>query len=162
MATTPNFSWPTPDDTDPVGDGALDMRALGNAIDDSLGAAWINYTPTFTQSVTVTKTIGNARYKKVGKTVLVQVYLLATSAGTAGNFVFIGLPIAARTANSSTTGIAHAYDASTNVMYICSAYLNNATTCGFYYQTGSPFGVSPAITIASGDQFQMNLTYEAA
>ena len=36
MASTPNYLWPTPDDTDPVGDGALDMRTLANAIDASL------------------------------------------------------------------------------------------------------------------------------
>ena len=33
MATTPNFGWPTPDDTDLVRDGAAAIRALGDAID---------------------------------------------------------------------------------------------------------------------------------
>jgi hypothetical protein len=36
MATTTNFGWETPDDTDLVKDGALAMRTLGNAIDASL------------------------------------------------------------------------------------------------------------------------------
>ncbi len=36
MATTTNFGWETPDDTDLVKDGALAMRTLGNAIDTSL------------------------------------------------------------------------------------------------------------------------------
>ena len=36
MASTPNFAWPTPDDTDPVGDGALDIRTLADAIDDQV------------------------------------------------------------------------------------------------------------------------------
>jgi hypothetical protein len=35
MATTTNFGWETPDDTDLVKDGALAMRTLGNAIDTS-------------------------------------------------------------------------------------------------------------------------------
>lgn len=35
MATTTNFGWETPDDTDLVKDGALAMRTLGNAIDSS-------------------------------------------------------------------------------------------------------------------------------
>lgn len=35
MATTTNFGWETPDDTDLVKDGALAMRTLGNAIDAS-------------------------------------------------------------------------------------------------------------------------------
>ena len=38
MASTPNFAWPTPDDTDPVGDGALDIRTLANAIDSQVFA----------------------------------------------------------------------------------------------------------------------------
>jgi hypothetical protein len=36
MATTPNFSWPTPDNTDLVKNGALAIRTLGDAIDASL------------------------------------------------------------------------------------------------------------------------------
>lgn len=35
MATTTNFGWETPDDTDLVKDGASAMRTLGNAIDTS-------------------------------------------------------------------------------------------------------------------------------
>lgn len=35
MATTTNFGWETPDDTDLVKDGAAAMRTLGNAIDTS-------------------------------------------------------------------------------------------------------------------------------
>lgn len=36
MATTTNFGWSTPDDTDLVKDGALAIRTLGSAIDTSL------------------------------------------------------------------------------------------------------------------------------
>lgn len=36
MATTSNFGWTTPDDTDLVKDGALAIRTLGNNIDTSL------------------------------------------------------------------------------------------------------------------------------
>jgi hypothetical protein len=36
MATTTNFGWETPDDTDLVKDGALAMRTLGNGIDTTL------------------------------------------------------------------------------------------------------------------------------
>lgn len=33
MAITPNFGFPTPDDTDQVSDGAAAIRALGDAVD---------------------------------------------------------------------------------------------------------------------------------
>lgn len=36
MATTTNYGWETPDDTDLVKDGALAMRTLGSAVDTSL------------------------------------------------------------------------------------------------------------------------------
>ena len=36
MASTPRRSWPTPDNTDRVADGASAMRALGDAIDNDL------------------------------------------------------------------------------------------------------------------------------
>lgn len=36
MASTPRRSWPTPDNTDRVADGASAMRALGDAIDNGL------------------------------------------------------------------------------------------------------------------------------
>lgn len=36
MATTPNYSWPTPDDTDLVRDGAEAIRDLGDAIDNTV------------------------------------------------------------------------------------------------------------------------------
>jgi hypothetical protein len=142
--------------------GLTSGQVLNASTLNTIGAAWVDYTPTLTQSATITKTISNARYCQIQKTVFVQVYLIATSAGTAGNIVKIGLPIAARAANSSTTGIAQLYDASTNIMYVSSAYLDSTTACAFLYQTGNPFGVSPAITIAAGDQLQMNLTYEVA
>jgi hypothetical protein len=38
MATTPNFGWPTPDDTDQVSEGAAAIRGLGDAIDSSVTA----------------------------------------------------------------------------------------------------------------------------
>jgi hypothetical protein len=36
MATTTNYSWTTPDDTDLVKDGAAAIRTLGSAIDTTV------------------------------------------------------------------------------------------------------------------------------
>lgn len=38
MATTPNYTWPTPNDTDQLADGASAIRALGDAIDATVFA----------------------------------------------------------------------------------------------------------------------------
>ena len=160
MASTPNFAWPTPDDTDPVGDGALDMRTLGNSIDSTLGDAWIAYTPTLTQGVTVTKTTVQARYKKIGKTVVGQLLINVTSAGTPATAVAIGLPVAVRS-GTPMVGYGYIYDASTNVMYNCTFSGNTSIINGFY-QTGFNFGVSPAITLAAADQLSIQFNYEVA
>jgi hypothetical protein len=36
MATTPQYGWPTPNDSDFVKNGALAMRDLGDAIDTTV------------------------------------------------------------------------------------------------------------------------------
>jgi hypothetical protein len=36
MATSPNYGWTEPNDTDFITDGALAMRDLGNAIDSTV------------------------------------------------------------------------------------------------------------------------------
>jgi len=38
MAVTPNYSWPTPDDSDAVSQGAAAMRSLGTAVDATVYA----------------------------------------------------------------------------------------------------------------------------
>ena len=38
MATTPNYTWPTPNDTDQLADGAAAIRNLGNAVDSTVFA----------------------------------------------------------------------------------------------------------------------------
>ena len=38
MAVTPNYSWPTPDDSDAVSQGAAAMRSLGTAVDATVFA----------------------------------------------------------------------------------------------------------------------------
>lgn len=41
MAVTPNFSWPTPDDSDQASQGAAAIRALGNAVDAVVGRGFL-------------------------------------------------------------------------------------------------------------------------
>lgn len=142
--------------------GTVAGQVLTAATLNTIGAVWENYTPTLTQSATISKTVTNARYCQIQKTVFVQVYMIATSAGTAGNQLIIGLPITARTSFGTTYGVAQLYDANTNLMYICSTYQHSPTAVSFIYQTGNPFGISPAITIANGDQLQFSIVYEAA
>ena len=52
MAITPNYSWPIPDDTDLVKDGAEARRDLGNAIDTTVDGLGIGLVHIETRTVT--------------------------------------------------------------------------------------------------------------
>ena len=143
--------------------GLSSGQVLTAAIMNQIGAVWVDYTPTLTQNVTVTKTINNARYCQIQKTIIGCVQLVMTSAGTAGQFVNVGLPIAAKTTGvANMAGNGYIYDASTNTIYNVVGVVNTSTTMAFYYQTGNFWGSSPNIALASSDQISVFFTYEAA
>jgi hypothetical protein len=141
--------------------GTTSGQVLTAATLNTIGAAWVDYTPTLTQSATVTKTINHARYCQIQKLIVVELFLTCTSAGTAGNGVRVGLPIAAKNGGAELGG-GFIYDATANFMYNILPYQFNANTVAFFYQTGSEFGASPAVTLANTDQIRLKLTYEAA
>ena len=141
--------------------GITSGAVLPAATLQSIGAVTVDYTPTLTQGVTVTKTVVQARYFQFQKFVQGQILLNCTSAGTAASVVAVGLPIAARATNSMTA-FGYIYDASTNVMYNLTGFTSTGTTLQFFYQTGFNFGVSPAITLANTDQISLNFSYEIA
>uniref|UniRef100_UPI004047D083 hypothetical protein n=1 Tax=Flavobacterium sp. TaxID=239 RepID=UPI004047D083 len=129
----------------------------------SIGAPWVDYTPTLTQGVTVTKTVVQARYCQFQKTIIGQALLNTTSAGTAATLVAIGLPFAVKT-GQPMTAFGYIYDSNTNTIYNLTFVptSDGASTVNGFYQTGNPFGVSPAITLATSDQIAINFSYEIA
>lgn len=122
--------------------------------------AWTTYTPTLTQGVTVTKSLTRNRYTKIGRTIVGNVYLSLTSAGTAGGHLKVGLPEAC----TSGGGSAWFFDASSSTRYVLSASLASATEFWFLHDTSGAnvFGAAPAVTVASGDLIEVNFTCETA
>ena len=126
---------------------------------------WTTYTPTLTQSGAVTKTVTQASYVQIGKTVNVRFSLLCTGAGTANNAVLVGLPVACE-ANSWVMGNVLLFDASAGIYYTGVVYDQTSTTIGFYISgatslagvTGGVF----AVALASNDRISGVFTYEAA
>lgn len=99
MGATANLGLPYPENTDPLGDMALAIKALANAVDVLNGGAWTAYTPDWINSGAVQPAIGNGsivgRYRKVGRTVQFRVVITCgttTTYGTAGGQFSIGLP----------------------------------------------------------------------
>ena len=129
---------------------------------NTIGAVWETYTPTLVQGVTVTKTTVVARYCQIQKTVIVNIMLNPTSTGTLGSALSVGLPIAARANNNQIVGHGFVYDNSPQFNYNVSAYLSSTTAFSCLYQGGSPWGTSPNLAIANGDQIQFMITYEVA
>jgi hypothetical protein len=57
MATTPTYSWPIPDDTDLVKDGAEAIRDLGNAIDTTVDGLGVGLVHIETQTVSAVSSV---------------------------------------------------------------------------------------------------------
>lgn len=127
--------------------------------------AWTAWTPTLTQSAVVTKTVNYAKYTKVGRAVQFAIDLSVTGAGTAANTVLVGLPPpAAAGPVGLMVGVMLIYDASATTRYHGNPELASASTVGMGYSQPNPslFGITPAVTLASGDLVRLLGAYEAA
>jgi hypothetical protein len=134
---------------------------------------WQDYTPTWTQSATITKTVNFARYTQFNKLVCVQLKMTASSAGTADNVIKVGLPVNA-SSNNFLMGNAFFVDDSVSgdpMSYTAAIYDTTSTvkfftpTTGLTQQSSWFTGLtasSQSWTIGSGDFWYMQLTYEAA
>lgn len=133
--------------------------------------AWQDYTPTWTQSAAITKTVNWARYTQLNKLVNVSVKMTATGAGTANNPIKIGLPVNAST-NNFLMGLLIVQDESStpDVFSVRYAVFDSASIISFVttgaidaaLRWGQTDAGSTAATIASGDIVYLNLMYEAA
>lgn len=134
--------------------------------------AWPSYVPTLTQGGAVTKTVQSARYFKVGRWVHVEVYLVATGAGTANNRVLVGLPVTPSAASLASGGAGHVwlYDQTAGQQYTGMSFIASATTMAFFHggtgtvslaygQTGA---AGFAVALANADQIIATLDYESA
>lgn len=132
--------------------------------------AWTAYTPTWTQSATITKTVNDARYTQVGKTVTAQIVMTATGSGTANNTIVVGLPVAYRTFVQGVFWFQDASAGATNCYFTGNA-LGNAgvggSTIALYLGgiSSAPMGLVTApftAAVATGDILSIFITYEAA
>jgi hypothetical protein len=133
---------------------------------------WQAYTPTWTQSATITKTVNWARFTQLGKWVQGSVKMTASSGGTSNNKILVGLPVNA-SSNNFVLGTAHLIDESFSPdgFYYLGVTFESASTISFigtqqpvstdqalrFGQTGGP-----TFQIASGDIIHVQFAYEAA
>lgn len=121
--------------------------------------AWIDYVPTLTQGVTLSKTLTYAKYQRIGRTIYVQVSLTITSAGTSGQAIEIGVPVPTVT-GSPMAGSFRYVDSGVGV-YVGTT-IGWSTSVVRLSVAPDNLGSNPSLAAANTDQLQIAITYEAA
>jgi hypothetical protein len=152
-----------------AGDAGKVLTAAGSAAPPvwaavSAVATWQNWTPTITQSGTVSRTVTRARYAAVGKLTVAEVLLDFTGAGTGNNLISSTLPVTAAGAGSTASGIGSFIFRDTGTaFYVGTVYLVSTTALRFLvHNVGDDLGRAPNFAIASGDALGFTIVYEAA
>lgn len=129
---------------------------------------WQAWTPTVTQSGSVTVTNTSSRYTRIGDTVHFHALLAVTGSGTGGNAVVVSLPVTAATSGQAI-GFGWITDSSAGgPRYTGTAVAASTTTLqlvpdsGVGNYTGNLGAANFTAGLASGDTISVSGTYEAA
>lgn len=124
-------------------------------------STWSTWTPTLTQSGTVTKTVNVANYLQIGDLIIVQMKLSVTGTGTAGNTVTVSMPVTTA-ASGYVVGAGHVKIA--GVRYNAAVQTQTTTTFSFLRSDTNPssaIGTDPNVAFASGDEVHINAIYQS-
>lgn len=160
--------------------GTFTAGQVLTAAELNTAGAYLDYTPTWTQSATITKTVNWARYTQLGKLVIGSVKMTATSAGTANNKIIVSFPVAA-SSNNFLVGTAAYIDTGASRPFFhsppLSAFFESSTTMSFSpantattswvtlttdARLGQDYQTYTGITVASTDIIYIHFQYEAA
>lgn len=140
MASTSNYGWETPDDTDYVYQGAAAARTTANAIDatlDTLAQKWVSYVADTSASITVTSGARTALFSSPSFTPQAdRVYLISYGIGFLRKTTTVGEILVTLRANSAAGA---SIDASRHE----GVAINNNTT---FSKTAIVYGISGAFT----------------
>jgi len=131
---------------------------------DIVPGTWQDWTPTVTQSGSVSVTVTQGRYMTIGDTAIVQVSLSVTGTGTAGNAVVIGgQPAAIQSANNAVV-LGHAWISDiSSANYAGVLVAIGATDWRVVCHTEADYaGTDPSFALASGDAIRFHAAYERA
>lgn len=163
--------------TSPV-EGMVNHLNDTNVLGVYTGAAWstvgpvhgalTSWTPTVTQSGSVTVTVNYAKYQRVGRMIMGWFKVTCTGSGTISNPVIIGGIPATAAASDVGIGPATLYDTSTTQNWLGLLTLESTTTFSIASGDGSTggdarFGMDQFTNaLASGDIIKGAFTYEAS
>ena len=131
------------------------------------GGAWTSWTPTVTQSGSVTVTNTRSRYARYGRTIHFSLEVTVTGSGTGTNQIVVTLPVTAADAGVASGITGHLLDSSSTTNYAFVGYTTSATTFRLKStSTDGALGLLGSTTftaaLASGDLIFASGTYEAA
>jgi hypothetical protein len=128
-------------------------------------STWSSFTPTFTQSATITKTLIHGYYVQLGDLVIGHVKMTATSAGTVNNEIRVGLPVAHDLAANSPIGDFWFQDAGTDVKIgsLVTQGAAGGTVCNLQRDTKAATlgSTSDVVTVASSDSVGYTFIYRS-
>lgn len=113
-------------------------------------------------SPTITHTVNKSQWHYDGDMIEWECRIDATASGTAGSAATVTLPVAALSATNNCMGSAMFFDSSTNLAYICVGQTGSTTTMNLFTDqlaSGGPWGVSPNLAVATGDQIRFLVRY---
>lgn len=127
-------------------------------------AAGFTYTPTVTQSGSVTVTVNTAVYQKVGQWVTGTLFLTVTGSGTGGNAIAVSLPSASTPTTGFALGHGYLFDSSASAYYPFVAYRSASTAMQLLrtaHEGTTPFlGISGfSAALAAGDTISVSFSY---
>lgn len=137
------------------------LKSRLNELESATIGNWQSYTPTWTQSATITKTVNWARFTQIGRMVHCSIKMTATGNGTGANAVLVGLPVNA-SADNGIMGLAHfSTSGATAARFVL---YNNATTVRFSepFSAGITYTNSLTTQVVSGNVIHVQFSYEAA
>jgi hypothetical protein len=133
------------------------------------GGAWSTWTPTVTQSGSVTVTVNRASYARYGRTIHATAFLTVTGAGTISNAVVIGGLPAAAAYTTGVFGFGALSDLSASRTYPFMAAFASSTSFALLgtqdVSADIQLGVASSsftAALANTDQISFTVTYEAA
>lgn len=126
-----------------------------------------DWTPTITQSVSVSGTITYARYITLAQVAIVQARITISSAGVANNAIVIGgQPSVIEHGNTdsgqSIIGSIIIFDSGTAIYHGALLSLGATDWRGMSDGSGSYIGIVPNFALASGDAIGIQAVYERA
>jgi hypothetical protein len=128
--------------------------------------AWTSYTPTVTQSGTVSNTQTYAKYTRLGNLIVVRALLSMTSTGTGNNLIVVSLPVTATAGSDIPCG--EGYIKAGGTWFPGLAITNTTSTIAFIDTTQTTGGLGLGQTgtaangaLVSGNTIGYRVAYEA-